>query len=818
MRVFGYKRVFTGSISMMAVATSMTSGAHAQDASVETATQAEDNVTSGQIIVTARKRDETLLEVPVSISAFSQENLDKAGASNLEDISALAPGFEFNNSSRVTPLIRFRGLEAVVNTPASRTGAVFWDGAYISDGVSILPLFDLDRVEVIKGPQNAFFGRNTFSGAVNFVPAEPSDIWEGRVSGSFSPSDESSNNVTAVIGGPITDTLGIRVAAMTERVGGDYEYGNGDPWGRIDTDAIMGTVVFEPSSSLKVKANAFYVDSKDTISQASQQPTVAAGNCTGTFSGQLRDVVTGQLLNTFTTDLSQSPRAHFCGEFPDFDEQLPDLPAAGRFGPDFATVFFSPSIESATTVPVELSGRSGLKAPGGLGGQYSVFRGNLGLTYTLDNDATISAVVARGEANNYNIFDGFSGDPFLRDVVGFNSFLIGFVRWTRDSFAEVRYASDTSGPLRYMIGLSYYAQDLEQSDLGTLFARKTINVEEGENYGVFGSIDYDITDQLTLSLEGRWNKDTQTIVFNGPTEIMATETPTVENQEQSFSKFMPRVILSYQPTPDLNVYASWSSSNIQGIATNADNYGAAVPGSGISSATVGLFTPVQKLTAYEIGLKHEVNNSLFYSIAGYYFDWKNQVFADLSPNFTPLNQAGDSRILGIDAEATWKATDWLQISANANYNDIELNNFGGAGSIANAILAPGLITGGVQIDAGGQRPRWNPELSGGISTELDLGEIFNHDPGAFLRVDSNYTGSFFVDNFEFNEVKGYWRFNARLGVNMTDNFAVEVYGNNLTNDLSWNTEGGDTASGANRRAQGILPRKREVGFRLIANF
>ena len=142
-------------------------------------------------------------------------------------------------------------------------------------------------------------------------------------------------------------------------------------------NAIMGTLVFEPTSAFKIKANTFYVDSKDTISQASQQATVPAGECIGTYSGQLRDVVTGQLLDTFTTDLSQSTRAHFCGEFPDFDDHLPNFPTAGRFGPDFQTVFFGPTAEAATTIPVELAGRGGLEAPSGLSGEYSVLKSRI---------------------------------------------------------------------------------------------------------------------------------------------------------------------------------------------------------------------------------------------------------------------------------------------------------------------------------------------------------------------------------------------------------------------------------------------------------
>jgi iron complex outermembrane receptor protein len=799
------------SLSALAAAIGTSSGTMAQDAGTE---KAANPAANGMIIVTARKREESLLEVPVSVTAFSQDDLDKLGVNSLADLSSYAPGFDFNNNDRVTPLIRFRGLEGTVNTPASRTGAVFWDGAYVSDGVSILPLFDLGRVEVIKGPQNAFFGRNTFSGAVNFIPQEPGDTWEGRALLSHSWSDGDSHNATFAVSGPVSDTVGIRIAGMTERVGADWEYLNGDPYGKIDTDAIMGTLVFEPSTSLKIKANGFYVDSKDTISAQSQSADTPAGQCNDTYSGNLRNVVTGENLGSFTTDLSQSTLAIYCRDFPDFDDRPPNFSLAGQFSPDFA-FFGAVSPDMATTLPVELAGRGSLDAPGGLGGKYNLWRANLNADYTLANDATISALVSRGEVSNYNIQDALFGDPGFRDVFGLNTILFGFIRWTRDSFAEVRYTSEDKGRLRYMIGFSYYDQEIEASGLQ---ARKVLNFESGENYGVFGSVDFDITQQLTLSLEGRWNKDTQTIAFNGPTEILPSETPAAQNEEQSYSKFMPRAILSYQPNDDLNVYASWSRSNIQGVATNVENYAVAVPNSGLSSANVGFFTPVQTLTAYEVGVKHKVDDWLYYSIAAYYWDWKNQVFADLSPGFVPLNLPGDSKILGVDFEATVIPVDWLKFTASANYNDIELKNFGGAGSLANAVLAPGLITGGVQIDSAGKRPRWNPEWSGSLSTEFDLGEILSYERGAFFRVDSTYTGKFFTDNFGYGTVPGYWKFNARLGANITDNLVAEIYGNNITDNLSWTTQAGDTSSLGSRKGFGVLPRKREVGVRLIAKF
>ncbi len=140
-----------------------------------------------EIVVTARKRDETLLEIPVAVSTLNQDQIIERSILDTESLSAFTPGFTLQNigqggtSGRNNPNIRFRGLGVQASQPASRAGAVFWDGAYVSDGVGVLPLIDLERVEVIKGPQTAFFGRNTFAGAVNYLPAMPTDEVTGRL-------------------------------------------------------------------------------------------------------------------------------------------------------------------------------------------------------------------------------------------------------------------------------------------------------------------------------------------------------------------------------------------------------------------------------------------------------------------------------------------------------------------------------------------------------------------------------------------------------------------------------------------------------------
>ena len=150
------------------------------------------NLALEEIVVTARKRDENIYEIPVSVSAFSDAMLAQAGIDNAQDLSDYTPGLDFRQfdfGGRGTPNIRVRGMIQQVITPSTQIGALFWDGSYIGGGGSFVPLGGLERVEVIKGPQTAYFGRNTFAGAINYIPKRAGDEWEGEISLSYSPTD-----------------------------------------------------------------------------------------------------------------------------------------------------------------------------------------------------------------------------------------------------------------------------------------------------------------------------------------------------------------------------------------------------------------------------------------------------------------------------------------------------------------------------------------------------------------------------------------------------------------------------------------------------
>lgn len=346
--------------------------------------------------------------------------------------------------------------------------------------------------------------------------------------------------------------------------------------------------------------------------------------------------------------------------------------------------------------------------------------------------------------------------------------------------------------------------------------------------GVFGTVDVDVTSDITLSLEGRYGTDRITTLYNGPTlRDLRPGDPlpeAVRNVSQSFTKFMPRVLLQYNPSDKLNVYANWAISYLQGSDTNVTDYARAVLASGIDPTTFGLITPVQRLNAFKVGVKAQPMSNLSIAVAGFYMDWENQVQFELSPfTFVPLFSAGGSRYKGIEAEATYAPVDWLNLEGNVTYVDAELTDFAGAGSLATAVLARGQLPPGGQISSNGNRPRYIPIWSSALAGTVRFNKLLGFDKETLLRVDGVYFGNVFIDNFEFNESPGFWRFNARLSSQLTKSIRLDFYGLNLTNDLSFSAAGGDTAGPtvggiASRRTFGGLPRARELGMEIFVRF
>ena len=210
-----------------------------------------------EIIVTSRKREETLMEVPVTVTAFGANDIERMALDELPDFVNFTPGFHYSEHSvgkggRFNRRLLFRGMNPRTDRQTRQGATVFIDGAPIL-GSEIGSTDNYERIEIIKGPQSAYFGRSTFSGAINAVTKTPGDEWKSRIgveAGNFG-----TTNISGQIEGPISDTLSMRLSARNYDTDGEYDNASdpGTTLGAESTQDISLSLFAQPSDKLSVK-------------------------------------------------------------------------------------------------------------------------------------------------------------------------------------------------------------------------------------------------------------------------------------------------------------------------------------------------------------------------------------------------------------------------------------------------------------------------------------------------------------------------------------------------------------------------------------
>ncbi|HVF17156.1 MAG TPA: TonB-dependent receptor, partial [Steroidobacteraceae bacterium] len=263
---------FTYPVTIAALAFTATS-AHAQSSSQQSSLE--------EIIVTANKRDMDQQDVAMAASAISSERLAELGAVRLTDLTSVVPGFNFSRTSNVnTVFIRGVGGGGRNIGFSGRTG-IYLDGVYVGQpGAIDQSLVDIERVEILRGPQGTMFGRNAVSGAINVVTCAPSDeLTSGIIAnaGNFER-----RSLSGWISGPLTDTVAAKLSAHSERRDGFVRnlFDGSEDIGQIDVDSIRGAVRVEPNDRLQIDISADYTQ------DASLRSTLEANSSTlgsGTF-------------------------------------------------------------------------------------------------------------------------------------------------------------------------------------------------------------------------------------------------------------------------------------------------------------------------------------------------------------------------------------------------------------------------------------------------------------------------------------------------------------------------------------------------------
>ncbi|MCU0760611.1 MAG: TonB-dependent receptor plug domain-containing protein, partial [Steroidobacteraceae bacterium] len=208
-----------------------------------------------EVVVTARKREETLIDVPVSIAVLTAKDIEQKGIQNLYDVAMFTPGltyFDAIQNQLGTPVIR--GISQTNLGTPDRNVAVFYGGVYLANQNALnLELLDVERIEVVKGPQSALYGRNAFNGAINYVPASPTDDFFAKVGATVG--SDARYEARATVSGPITDTIRGRIAISYNTFDGSWE-NQAEPSGGLggfETKNVSAMVDWKPNDAFSAR-------------------------------------------------------------------------------------------------------------------------------------------------------------------------------------------------------------------------------------------------------------------------------------------------------------------------------------------------------------------------------------------------------------------------------------------------------------------------------------------------------------------------------------------------------------------------------------
>ena len=722
--------------------------------------QADEHVLE-EVVVTARKREESLLEVPVSITAITAADIDAKGITEFADLVDFTPGFFFAEHSvgrgdRSNRLLVIRGMRIESEDDHVQPAMVFVDGAPMMGSV-ISGLEDAERVEVVKGPQSAYFGRATFSGAVNFVTRTPSEEFQGKVTAEAGR--YGTTNFGAQVEGPLSEGLFYRVSGSAYSTDGHYRLGN-DPdqkLGERKTWNLAATLYATPSdqSSAKLRVHTWRDDDGPGAAFAYGETNGEHYfNCNPPGSTLME---------------RNGGNTWICGEAP--------FPQPGEITGDFV---LTPAKQGVLN-GMATEGRPGIVMPfdppflNGFGMERRAMNASLVLDYEFANGMSLDSISAY-HSNEWMVLDDVDRRATaqiadLRDTGLLNN------RDLRDFSQELRLSAD-QGRWRWQLGANYFdTTGVRSTGLKFLFWTQGLGVGNSwdiQTTGLFGSIGYDLTDQLSVSVEGRqqWDK-----VAEGG----ATGTAKLSD---TFTSFTPRVIVDYKVSEDITLYGSFAQGTRPGTF-NANLVGRSQQElDQIQEQTgAGLTVPEEELDSFEVGLKGSLLDGRAWVTATLYWaDWKAQsatgafvTAPDGSQDFVGIKAVGGEIDLnGIELEGVLALTENFTIDATFSVNDSEIKK----GPCSHCDVLLGTST----ADGLGLRTQKNPRNQGSLG--LAYTDQFNERFDWYARMDYIMTGSRFAGSPNLTETGDSHRVNLRAGVE-NDTMRLEVFGKNVFDDKTF---------------------------------
>lgn len=713
--------------------------AHAQ-------TAGESIATLDEVIVTARKQQERLIDVPVSVTAMSAEQLEQRGVMDIRGLDTYTPGFtdvggpSFGRFQRAAPYYVIRGMIPGRSVDTLRqTVSIFVDGVPVSGG-NIAGLPDIEQVEIVKGPQSAYFGRSSFGGAINLITREPAFDWQARVTTDFS--SFGTNESMASIEGPISDTLAFRFGGRYFHTDGQYTNPQGGPLGEQKTESATLQLLYKPSDAVKIGFFGTIWQDED----GTQADAILGGGWAP--------------VNSYNCDLGLGNGTNngICGALPG--------PANTSKWHD-AAALGDPAIYD---VIVNLEGVDGILGAGfidHLGLKREAHEAHINAEFGLPADYTLNVNLGSNKNEYASVNDGVlvEGAPF--------QFIDRSEVSNDDSSMEVRLTSPRDRAFKWMLGANYLTLSSETSYPCYFFGPldcAQVRKDEADTLGVFGSVSYDFSGGFTIAAEARGQQDD-----------VSSDVKNTAQASEKFESFTPRVILSKTLGDQVNTYASFARGVKPGtfnlnLLTLTPEQQAEV----IAQTNAALTVPEEQIDMYELGLKGEfLDRRLRILGSVYYGEWKDQqitktglytVQTPQGPQSLSIGLAvpvGRTELRGFEFEAQMALTDDLLLEAIYNVADSEIKEY----SCGNCQVYE---TGSDDV-TGNELPLFPKQKA---TLALTYEREINADYRGFIRGEYVYRGKIYASETNLTWVGDSNRFNMRLGVEK-DDFSVELYARNL---------------------------------------
>lgn len=815
--------------------------------------QAQQDAGVEVIVVTARKVEEDLREIPLTVSAFTEQSLEDQGIVSLQDIADSTPGFDFAQAfgrQDFRPVIRGQS-----NILGRANAGLFLEGIIVEEGNASIPLSALQRVEVVKGPQSALYGRNTLSGAINYVLKTAGAQTESEATVEFG--ERGLARAELHVSGPLSDTVGAALTVSHYERGG--EYGNAYPGNALGTPAysdetggersssITGVLSIDPTDRVSVQAHAMFEQTEDDQYPIALIPS-SRNNCYrvtrgGSLAQPAPPAGTPEAEAGTVNSAGYNGSGYFCGEV-----DVAGVLAENGGNTHLETRFFPSS-----------------------GTERDSLRLGLRIDAEVTDTVTFTSLTGYNDVATYSSQDQtFGGGDTRRPVAGVGSPFavqgfgptppivhsrVGFLTVDDDDFSdfsqEIRLRFEPDEILNYTVGAYYYESDesfralasgdspatawidgtpvfspfnpgfvpLPGFSTSAMYQGAPLRNDGAESISsrsVFASLEYRAAERLVLGAEIRWNED----------EFEFERAADGSNVSGSFDAVLPKLTARFEMNENTLIYANIARGNKPGTL-NRDQ--------GVPAQDVNVNE--ENAVSFELGLKSlSMNNRLETGLAIYNIDWEDIQLTSAraatvngqARTFSILQNIGEAGIRGLELDLTYRLSEnWITRLGYA-LTDSEIDRFvqsvdaGAAApsSFREAALIAGYQSSGDVVISGVQLPQTS-------RSQLIFSNVLEGSLGGgwawFLRADYNYNSERYAQVYNLAHTGDREILNLRGGFR-SGNIDIELWVDNaLDNETSpaliRYVQASDLTFNPFNRAIGLtLPEKRRAGATLRYRF